>query len=94
MNDWYRLGIIVLVFAVQHFLSTRNERYLGSIIPIAYFVFLLYIQTTGMVDWSILKLILLIIVGEAFLIGYWISGRKIVANKTQKELEKMKAREI
>ncbi|RNC97623.1 hypothetical protein [Lysinibacillus halotolerans] len=94
MNDWYRLGIIVLVFAVQHFLSTRNERYLGSIIPIGYLAFILYVYTTDIVDWSILKLALYFILGEAFLIGYWISGRKIVANKTQKELEKMKAREI
>lgn len=93
MNDWYRLAIIVLVFAAQHFLSTRNNSYLGLLLPIGYIVFLIYMQTTGMVDWSVLKLVLFILVGEAFLVGYWISGRKIVLNKRQKELQKMKVRE-
>ncbi|MET4562748.1 hypothetical protein ABIA69_003939 [Lysinibacillus parviboronicapiens] len=94
MNDWYRLIIILIIFAVQHFLSTRNNSYWGLVVPILYIVILIYVKIFGAIEWSIMKLILLAIVGELFLLGYWISGRKILSKKRKKELEKMKAYDI
>ena len=94
MNDWYMLLVVLLAFAVQHFLSTRNNGYWGSLLPITYLVFTIYVQFSGMLDYSVKQLILFGIIGELFLIGYWISGRKIVENKRKKELTKMKAQEI
>ena len=44
MNEWYRLLIIVLVLAVQHFLSTRNKSYWGIILPLLYLATLVFAQ--------------------------------------------------
>lgn len=94
MNDWYRLLIIIIIFAAQHFLSTRNNLYWGLLLPVLYIVTLIYMQISGAIEWPIIKLILLAIVGELFLIGYWISGRKSLSKKRKNELEKMKAYDI
>ena len=84
MNDWYRLLIIVLVLAVQHFLSTRNKLYWGIILPLLYLATLVFAQISEIIEWSILKLILMAFVGELFLLGSWINGRKDLSNKRKK----------
>ncbi|WP_054958480.1 hypothetical protein [Paenibacillus dakarensis] len=94
MNDWYTLLVVLLALAVQYFLSTRNNGYWGSLLPVAYLTMTIYVHFSGMFDYSVKQLILFGIVGELFLIGYWISGRKIVENKQKKELTKMKAQDI
>ncbi|MFL0366030.1 hypothetical protein ACH0BF_23785 [Pseudobacillus sp. 179-B 2D1 NHS] len=87
MNDWYRLCIILLVFAVQHLLSTRDKPYWGLILPLLYLVTLTFLHTLGMVEWSMAKLILFVMIGELFLFGYWISGRKALYNRRLNELK-------
>lgn len=94
MNDLYRLLIIVLVLAVQHFLSTRNKSYWGIILPLLYIATLVSAQIFGIIEWSILGLNLMAIVGELFLLGSWVRGRKDLSNKRKKELEKMKTQDI
>lgn len=94
MNDWYRLLIVVLVLAVQHFLSTRDKPYWGMILPVLYLVTLVFLQVSETIEWSFLKLLLIAIVGELFLLGNWVNGRKVLSNKRLKELEKMKAQDI
>jgi len=94
MNDWYLLLVVLVVFAVQHFLSTRNNGYWGSLLPIAYLAMIIYVYFSGLLDYSMLQLFLFTILGELFLIGYWMSGRKHLKNKQQKELMKMKAQDI
>jgi len=91
VSDWYRLLLILIVFAVQHFLSTRNNVYWGGLLPIIYIATLISVQFYGIFEWSMMQFILFAIVGELFLVGYWMSGRKILASKRQRELEKMKA---
>jgi hypothetical protein len=94
MNDLYRLLIIVLVLAVQHFLSTRDKSYWGIILPLLYLPTLVFAQVFEIIDWSILGLILMAIIGELFLLGAWRTGRKDLSNKRKKELEKMKTQDI
>ena len=45
-------------------------------------------------DWSVLQLVLVITLGELFLYGEWLSGRKALKVKREKELTKMKVRDI
>lgn len=94
MNDLYSVLIIALVLAVQHILSTRNKPYWGVILPILFLVTLVFVQIYGIIQWSILGLILMAIVGELFLLGAWSTGRKDVSKKRKKELEKMKTIDI
>ena len=94
MNGLFRFLIILVIFAAQQYLSTRDKVYLGAVIPVLYFAALIYAQWSGLVEWSALKLVLYIIIGELFLVGYWISGRKMAANKREKELARMKALDL
>ncbi|MFJ8072268.1 hypothetical protein ACIQZD_25725 [Peribacillus sp. NPDC096447] len=94
MNDWYGLLITLMLLAIQYFLSTRNNPYWGVVLPILYLSFLVYFRTTGILEVGIIKLSLLFVVGEAFLLGYWIHGRQFLSNKRKKELEKMKTQDI
>ena len=94
MNGLISFLIILVIFAAQQYLSTRDKVYLGAVIPVLYFGTLVYAQWSGLVEWSALKLGLYIIIGELFLVGYWISGRKMAANKREKELARMKALDL
>ncbi|QFK72391.1 hypothetical protein F7984_14645 [Pradoshia sp. D12] len=94
MNDWYVLLIALLAFGIQYFLSTRIKLYWGSILPIVYLAILIYIQISGIMEYSLIQIILFAIVGELFLIGYWVTGRRRVDNNRKKELTKMRAYDI
>ncbi|MFJ7747527.1 hypothetical protein [Peribacillus sp. NPDC097295] len=94
MNDLYGLLIILLVIALQHLFSTRENPYWGALLPILYLLSLVYVIMTGILEGNIMKFTLLAVVGEFFLIGYWISGRKNISIKRKKELEKMKIQDI
>lgn len=93
MIDWKFL-IAVVVIAVQWFLSSMDNRYLGAVIPVLYLVGISYMQISGIVDWSVLQLVLVIALGELFFYGEWLSGRKALKVKREKELTKMKVRDI
>ncbi|EON70198.1 hypothetical protein [Lysinibacillus sphaericus] len=74
--------------------NTQAKTIVDALMPILYIATLIYIQISGAMEWPIIQLILLAIVGELFLLGYWISGRKSLSKKRKKELEKMKAYDI
>ena len=93
MNEWYSPIIIIMLLAFQHFLSTRSNPYLGSFLPIIYLAALVYGGVTGSIE-GMMQIFLLIVVGEAVLLYYWLIGRKTVSNKRKRELEKMKTMDI
>lgn len=87
---FYGVFIIAGVLAVQFFFSTRNNPYWGVVIPILYTAFLTWMYITHQIE-SMIKFILLLIIGILFLIAEWRSGRKYVREKRKKELDKMRA---
>lgn len=90
---FYGVFIIAAVLAVQFFFSTRNSPYWGFVVPIAYFAFLTYMFATNRID-NFLQYILIFILGILFLVLEWKSGRKYFNEKTEKELDKMKTRDL
>ena len=76
------------------FFSENHKSYWGIILPLLYLATLVFAQISGIIEWSILGLILMAIVGELFLLGSWMTGRKDLSNKRKKELEKMKTQDI
>ena len=44
MIDWYRFFIVLVILAVQQYLSTRDKVYLGAVTPVLYFAALIYAQ--------------------------------------------------
>lgn len=93
MADFYRLFIIVGVLAAQYFLSTRNSRYWGAIMPVAYFVYLTWTFVTNRLE-SPIAYILILLIGMLFLLAEWSSGRKSLHEKRKKELDKMTTHDL
>ncbi len=93
MDDLYRLLVIVGILAVQYFLSTRNNVYWGSVIPVAYIVFLIWMFVTNRIE-STLGFILYLLLGLLFLIAEWSAGRKSLSQKRKKELDKIKTHDL
>ncbi|MED4718731.1 hypothetical protein [Bacillus badius] len=89
----YGVFIIAGVLAIQFFFSTRNNGYLGAILPVAYIVFLTWMLVTNRVE-STIGYILYLLIGLLFLIAEWNGGRKYLREKRKKELDKMKTRDM
>lgn len=89
MEAFYRLFIILGLLAIQLFLSSRNNKYLGAILPVLLVVFLIWSYMTDRID-SLLKVLLFLLVGMVAFLLEWDRGREYVKNKQKKELEKMK----
>ena len=90
---FYGVFIIAGVLAVQFFFSTRNNAYLGAILPVAYIVFLTWILVTNRIE-STIGYVLYLLLGLLFLIAEWNGGRKYLREKRKKELDKMKTRDM
>lgn len=88
----YDVLIIAGFLAVQHFFSTRDSVYWGALIPIVFTVWRLSMIFTR--DESVLSIVLILLVGLAFLIGEWVNGRNTLQAKREKELEKMKSHDM
>lgn len=88
----YDVLIIAGFLAVQHFFSTRDSVYWGALIPVVFTVWRLSVIFTG--DESVLSIVLILLVGLAFLIGEWVNGRKALHAKREKELEKIKSHDM
>lgn len=91
--SFYRVFIIAGILGVQFFFSTRTKAYWGAILPVAYVVFLTWMFVTNQID-SMLGYILYLLLGLAFLLAQWSGGRRYLHEKQQKELEKMKKKDM
>lgn len=88
------LSIAAILMAAEYFLSAklRNPMW-GGIIPLILIVGTIYIFTSRLIQPSknsLFPFILLI----SFMIGDWISGREKYKKNRQRELDKMKAKDI
>ena len=81
--SFYIVFIVAGVLAVQSFLSTRDNVYWGSILPVAYIVFLTWMLISNRME-SIIIYILILLVGLLFLIAEWRRGRKYLFKKRKK----------
>ena len=94
MNDVYRLLLIIVLFAVHHFLATRDKWQWGAILPIAVPAGFILLQMAGTLDWSVRQMLIVIVLLELFLLGNWYGLRKAVAERRKKELARMRVQDI
>lgn len=90
---FYGVFIVAGVLALQFFFSTRNNVYWGAVLPVAYIGFLTWQFAMNKIE-SPMAYILILLLGIAFLCGEWNGGRKYLREKTKKELDIMKTRDI
>ncbi|UOQ83647.1 hypothetical protein [Gracilibacillus salinarum] len=93
MNDLYPVFIIVAILALQYYLATRGNPYLGFIAPFLFLGWILWRYTTNDID-NIVTCIIIVPIGWLILYAEWKSGRKYLEEKTEKELAKMKMHDI
>ncbi|WP_342492951.1 hypothetical protein [Bacillus sp. FSL W7-1336] len=93
MNEILYFLIIVSIFALQYFLSTRNHLMWGACIPIIFLIVMGWLYFTYQVNHHI-GFIILLLVGLALLIEEWNRGRRMLHQKKKKEIEKMKSQDI
>lgn len=84
---------IVAVIAFQDFSGRIGNRYLGAILPIVFAGFVLFFLFTGKLGLNF-KDVLMPFIGEIALIGAYTSGEESRKKKMNKELERMKAKDI
>ena len=82
--------ITVFTLAVQNYLSTRRYWGLGGIIPILYFMFAIWFKVYKAPTFQTGLLIILGII----LLGIWANGREQYKKKINKEIDKMKSKDI
>ncbi|WP_372439973.1 hypothetical protein [Priestia endophytica] len=89
MDHLESILITIIVLSTQHYLSTRNNPYLGSILPVGYIIFISFFFTKLVSGNDKFSSISMIIVGLTILLGIWISGREKLKKKRQKELDRI-----
>lgn len=94
MELFISLGIAAILMAVEYLLSAKLRNPLwGGMIPLILIIATIYIFSSGLLPLSkdsLFPFILLI----SFMLGDWISGREKYKKNQQKELDKMKAKDM
>lgn len=89
MSEFSTFFYFIGALALQYFFSTRNSIYWGAIIPVGYISLLSWLLITNHLE-NTIHFILIMIVGLAFFIAEWFTGRKSLYEQRKKELDKMK----
>lgn len=88
------LWVIVIVATIlQYVLGYFNKKILGSIFPIVFTFFLIILFFKGK-DPNFFQSVVVFIIGNIGLIGYFISGNNKRKKKIEKEMNIMKAKDI
>lgn len=91
MSDLISYGGSLLVAVFIYWTDRLLPKWFGGVYCVAFFLLMLYpIITRG----HILSMLLVLVVGEAVFGGFWLWAREDKQKKQQKELEKMKARDL
>lgn len=85
--------LIVAMSAIQYFMATRNPFILGVIMPVIFIAVMTWLFITNRIENNIMYIVLLI-VGLILLIEEWVKGRKALRNRRQKEMNKMKTKDL
>ena len=82
--------ITICILVVQYYLSTRRYWVLGVVVPTLYFIFAIWFKVYMAPTF---KTGLLILIG-VILLGIWADGREKYKKKINKEIDKMKSKDI
>lgn len=86
--------IVIVILVTQNFLSSRNNPYLGGILPVAYIGFISFFFNKLIANGDYFSTWLIIIAGLCGLLSIWISGRERFKKKRQKELDRIELQNL
>ena len=93
MNDLMGLIMGLAVAAVIYGLERFLPKWFGAIPAIAFLVFVIYLMITRGRG-QMVSIVVVLLIGEAVLIGIWLNALRDRKNKERRELESMKAQDL
>ncbi|SDJ12694.1 hypothetical protein [Salimicrobium halophilum] len=93
MNDIYVVLLIAGLLGLQYFFSTRENKFLGLIVPGLFTVTMIGMYIIGRIE-HLLFIVLLLPVVLLFFYEQWKRGRESVQVKREKELRKMRSHDL
>lgn len=92
MNEIITIVILIIMLAIQYYLSSSTNKYLGLIVPIVFSGFVIFMLVTDRL--GIITSLVLLVLGLIFLLEQWYKGQKNNKRKMNKELTKMKSKDL
>ncbi|MBO0380603.1 hypothetical protein JWK46_08955 [Staphylococcus hominis] len=92
MYELLSILILIVMFGVQYFLSTRSNKFLGAIIPILFVIFVAFMYFNN--NLGLITSIVLLALGLIALIEQWYKGNKQKKVNSAKEMVKMKGKDL
>ncbi len=93
MSSLLEIVMIVAVIALQTFAGYIGNKYMGAVLPIVFTGIVVYLFISGNLTLSFSD-IFMPIIGPLVLIGIYESGKESKKKKVEKEMDKMRARDI
>ena len=92
MYELLSILILIIMFGLQYFLSTRSNKFLGAIIPIIFIMFVAFMYFSN--NLGLITSIVLLALGLILLIEQWYKGNKQKKVNSSKEMVKMKGKDL
>lgn len=92
MYELLSILILIVMFGVQYFLSTRSNKFLGAIIPILFVIFVTFMYFNN--NLGPITSIVLLVLGLILLFEQWYKGNKQKKVNSDKEMVKMKGKDL
>lgn len=92
MYELLSILILIVMFGVQYFLSTKSNKFLGAIIPILFVIFVAFMYFNN--NFGPITSIVLLVLGLILLFEQWYKGNKQKKVNSDKEMVKMKGKDL
>lgn len=85
--------IPIIILIVHYFLSKQEWAWLGAIFPVLFVGFVIWLIIDGKLDATSFEIVPMIL-GLTLLLGVWIKGRESYKKSREKELNKMRVKDL
>ncbi|MCA2504001.1 hypothetical protein [Staphylococcus xylosus] len=92
MSEILSILILIVMFGIQYALSTNSNKFLGAIIPVLFVIFVGFMYFNDKL--GPITSIVLLILGLIALLEQWYKGNKQKKVNSNKEMVKMKGKDL
>lgn len=93
MSDVISYGSSLLIAVVIYWTDRLFPKWFGGVYDLAFLIFMVYVMITRG-QGNLISMFLVLVIGEAVISGFWLWAREDKKKKQQKELDKMKAKDL
>ncbi|MCG0826547.1 integral membrane protein [Lactiplantibacillus plantarum] len=93
MSDVISYGSSLLIAVVIYWTDRLFPKWFGGVYDLAFLIFMVYVMITRG-QGNLISMFLVLVIGEAVISSLWLWAREDKKKKRQKELDKMKAKDL